>query len=69
MRERHGVDLNRNFSVAWGGAGSSGNQRAENYRGAYAFSEPESAAIRALARPASDPWALPGFDDSPEAKK
>jgi carboxypeptidase T len=49
-RERHGVDLNRNFSVAWGGAGSSGNQRAETYRGAYAFSEPESAAIRDLGK-------------------
>jgi murein tripeptide amidase MpaA len=49
-RDRHGVDLNRNFSVAWGGAGSSRNERAENYRGAYAFSEPESAALRDLVK-------------------
>jgi carboxypeptidase T len=49
-RERHGVDLNRNFSVAFGGTGSSRNQRSETYHGAYAFSEPESAALRDLAR-------------------
>src|SRR5450432_1115484 len=48
-RERTGVDLNRNFGVAWGGAGSSHNERSEVYRGAYAFSEPESAALRDLA--------------------
>jgi carboxypeptidase T len=49
-RAGHGVDLNRNFSVAWGGAGSSRNERAENYRGEYAFSEPESIAVRDLAK-------------------
>jgi len=49
-RERTGVDLNRNFGVAWGGAGSSRNERSEVYRGAYAFSEPESAALRDLAK-------------------
>lgn len=47
---RHGVDLNRNFSVAWGGAGASRNERAENYRGEYAFSEPESIALRDLVK-------------------
>ena len=47
-RGDHGVDLNRNFGVAWGGRGSSPNERAETYRGAYAFSEPESAAMRDL---------------------
>ncbi|MGE0549490.1 MAG: M14 metallopeptidase family protein [Kofleriaceae bacterium] len=46
---RHGVDLNRNFSVAWGGRGSSKNERAENYHGEYAFSEPETIALRDLA--------------------
>ena len=46
---RHGVDLNRNFSVAWGGSGSSRNERSETYRGEYAFSEPESSALRDLA--------------------
>lgn len=49
-RDRHGVDLNRNFAVAFGGAGSSRNQRSETYHGAYAFSEPETAALRDLAR-------------------
>ena len=47
-RENHGVDLNRNFDLAFGGAGSSGFKAAENYRGPAAFSEPESAAIRDL---------------------
>ncbi len=28
-----GVDLNRNWSVAWGGAGSSGSPTSETYRG------------------------------------
>lgn len=49
-RDRHGVDLNRNFSVAFGGTGSSRSERSETYHGAYAFSEPESAALRDLAR-------------------
>lgn len=50
LRDRHGVDLNRNFSVGFGGTGSSGSKRSEIYRGAYAFSEPESIALRDLAR-------------------
>jgi murein tripeptide amidase MpaA len=49
-RGDHGVDLNRNFAIAWGGPGSSRNERAENYRGEYAFSEPESIAIRDLVK-------------------
>jgi hypothetical protein len=49
-RDRHGVDLNRNFGVAFGGPGSSANQRSQTYRGPYAFSEPESAALRDLVR-------------------
>jgi hypothetical protein len=47
---RYGVDLNRNFSVAWGGPGSSRSERSEIYRGEYAFSEPESSALRDLAK-------------------
>lgn len=47
-RGRHGVDLNRNFAVAWGGPGSSGFERSEVYRGPHAFSEPEAAALRDL---------------------
>jgi murein tripeptide amidase MpaA len=50
LRDRHGVDLNRNFPVGFGGTGSSGSKRSEIYRGAYAFSEPESIALRDLAR-------------------
>ena len=49
-RGDHGVDLNRNFGVAWGGPGSSSNKRADNYRGEHAFSEPESAALRDLVK-------------------
>ncbi|HEY5923468.1 MAG TPA: M14 family zinc carboxypeptidase [Kofleriaceae bacterium] len=45
-----GVDLNRNFSIGWGGRGSSKNQRAQDYRGEHAFSEPESAALRDLGK-------------------
>lgn len=44
----YGVDLNRNFSKAWGGSGSSGNPNSETYRGPSAFSEPETQAIRNL---------------------
>ncbi|MDX2091375.1 MAG: M14 family zinc carboxypeptidase [Kofleriaceae bacterium] len=44
-----GVDLNRNFAVGYGGGGSSGSKRSIVYRGEYAFSEPESAALRDLA--------------------
>ena len=49
-RDRHGVDLNRNFSVAFGGPGSSGSKSSQVYRGPYAFSEPESSALRDLAK-------------------
>ncbi len=48
-RDGHGVDLNRNWGVAWGGSGSSSNKRSETYRGAREFSEPESTALRDLA--------------------
>lgn len=48
-RDGHGVDLNRNWGVAWGGSGSSSNKRSEVYRGAREFSEPESTALRDLA--------------------
>jgi carboxypeptidase T len=45
-----GVDLNRNFSVAWGGAGSSGLKRSDTYRGDKPFSEPETTALRSLVK-------------------
>lgn len=48
-RDGHGVDLNRNFGVAWGGAGSSDRKRSDVYRGAHEFSEPETTALRDLA--------------------
>jgi carboxypeptidase T len=49
-RGGYGVDLNRNFDVAWGGPGASRDRRSEIYRGEYAFSEPETAALRDLVK-------------------
>lgn len=49
-RDGVGVDTNRNFGTQFGGPGSSDDPRAANYRGTAAFSEPETAAIRDLAR-------------------
>ncbi len=48
-RGGYGVDLNRNWGVAFGGPGLSSNKRSDVYRGEYAFSEPETAAVRDLA--------------------
>jgi Zinc carboxypeptidase len=44
-----GVDLNRNYDFNWahGGSGEAGSER---YRGPFPFSEPETAALAALAR-------------------
>jgi murein tripeptide amidase MpaA len=47
-RGGYGVDLNRNYSVAWGRAGSSNDRRSPNFRGEHAFSEPESRALASL---------------------
>jgi len=41
-----GVDWNRNFSTGWGGSGASSDSSSDVYRGASAFSEPESRALR-----------------------
>lgn len=48
----HGVDLNRNYPYAWGAndSGSSGRPWSDTYRGAGPASEPEAAAMVALAR-------------------
>ena len=43
-----GVDLNRNYSYEWGGLGTSSDYNSEVYRGPYAFSEPETQAIKWL---------------------
>ncbi|PZU90184.1 MAG: hypothetical protein DI529_03125 [Chryseobacterium sp.] len=43
-----GVDLNRNYGYEWGGSGSSTYTTSESYRGPYAFSEPETQAIKWL---------------------
>ncbi|MEX1368913.1 MAG: M14 family zinc carboxypeptidase, partial [Nannocystaceae bacterium] len=59
-REDFGVDLNRNWSVAWGGQGASNYPYDENYRGAAAFSEPESTAMRDFI--AADPHARASLD-------
>ncbi len=47
-RGGYGVDLNRNYSVAWGEAGSSADRDSPNYRGDQPFSEPESRAMATL---------------------
>jgi len=47
-RDGHGVDLNRNYPVGWGEAGSSDDPRSPNYRGAAPFSEPETRALATL---------------------
>ena len=39
-----GVDLNRNYDIAWASSGSSSNKCAQTYHGKSAFSEPESLA-------------------------
>jgi murein tripeptide amidase MpaA len=44
----YGVDLNRNYSVGWGGTGSSGNPSSDTYRGPSAFSEPEMQGLKAF---------------------
>jgi len=41
-----GTDPNRNWGYEWGGKGASTRPCTETYRGAYAFSEPETAAVR-----------------------
>lgn len=43
-----GVDLNRNYDFKFGisDIGSNGDPCAEDFRGPYAFSEPETAALR-----------------------
>jgi Tol biopolymer transport system component len=45
-----GVDLNRNSTFMWGGAGASTNRLAWNYRGVSAGSEPETQAMENLLR-------------------
>lgn len=46
----HGVDLNRNFEVAWGERGASDDPRSPIYHGPAPFSEPETVALRDLLR-------------------
>jgi len=46
QRGCEGVDLNRNFDASFGGGGTSGDPCDDTYRGASAFSEPESQAVR-----------------------
>ncbi len=43
---QYGVDLNRNYGYGWGGAGASTSPASETYRGASAFSENETQAIK-----------------------
>jgi carboxypeptidase T len=41
-----GVDLNRNYGYGWGTGGSSASPSSEIYKGASAFSEPETQSVR-----------------------
>lgn len=43
-----GTDLNRNYGFGWGGAGASASPSSDTYRGASAFSEIESRAVKAF---------------------
>ncbi len=45
---RAGVDLNRDYGVNWGGAGSSANRAADDHRGTARFPEPETWNVRDL---------------------
>jgi len=57
----YGVDLNRNYSWQWGGgSGSEGSDFTfhDCYRGPYAFSEPETAALRDLVKGLDNPKAM-----------
>lgn len=47
-KSRIGVDLNRNYDASWGTVGDSANPESDTFRGAKAFSEPETQAIRDL---------------------
>lgn len=49
VRYPEGVDLNRNYDFNWAHGGS-GDPASERYRGPFPFSEPEVAAVAALAR-------------------
>ena len=45
-----GTDINRNFGYKWGGAGSSGEQSSDFYRGPRAWSAPEAHHLRSFVR-------------------
>lgn len=45
----NGVDGNRNFDYHWSGLGSSSSECSEIYHGPFAFSEPETRALAAIA--------------------
>ena len=45
-----GTDLNRNYGYRWGGSGSSSSPSSSKYRGASAFSAPETRAVRDFVR-------------------
>jgi carboxypeptidase T len=45
-----GTDLNRNYDYRWGGSGSSATPSSSKYRGASAFSAPETRAVRDFIR-------------------
>ncbi|MFZ5949061.1 MAG: M14 family metallopeptidase [Candidatus Rifleibacteriota bacterium] len=46
----YGVDPNRNYGYQWGNVGASSSPSSDTYHGPHAFSEPETCAIRDLAK-------------------
>ena len=62
----YGVDLNRNFGFKWGERGSSSDPSSSTYRGAEAFSEPETQVVRDYATKLFPDQRGPGdFDPAP----
>ena len=53
-----GTDINRNFGFKWGGQGAAINKCADTYRGPYAFSEPEAAALADFLIARRGTWAV-----------
>jgi carboxypeptidase T len=63
-----GVDLNRNFSYQWGlDSGSSPYTNDGTYRGPFAFSEPESAALRDFVQARHNPRVVLSYHSCAEA--
>ncbi|MFQ5434843.1 MAG: M14 family zinc carboxypeptidase, partial [Anaerolineae bacterium] len=67
MSTQYGVDLNRNHSFKWGGAGTSTSPCSQTFRGFSAASEPEVAAVQVLIRSLISDQRGPGDNDAAPA--